>query len=275
MRALCLAMLVALFPWGGCSNAHIDLRFDVALGTQCPMAALGNPSAPMTCGELTLGCATHLQFRVREVAEMDRPGNILSARCLDLAQAGRPRDLCQLEKLDNPLSLIDAVPHGTRFIFQLAALRVTDPDGNCDGETPALRVFSGVSDPVLIDGEDHAVTVHLQSCGSCDNLPGFDGGGQAVDLGLFLTDLAMAPQDMNAAADAAISVDLAGADFSHPDMAEPLCPAGQSPSEYFDQGGAQCCETPRPPGCLMPGADCGSGGVRALLPPGGCCAVCD
>jgi hypothetical protein len=267
MRALALVMVFA-----GCENAHIDLRFDVALTNQCGAAAPGNPGAPMSCDQMTLDCATHLQLRVREVKD-DKPGNVLSQRCHDLSRAGNPRDLCALGSLDNPLSLIESVPHGTRFIFQLAALRLFDPaGGDCDDEVHRpIRVFSGFSDPVLVDGNDHALTVHLSNCDSCGNLPIQQ---PSSDLSLAAVDLGMAISDMSFPTDAFLPAD-GGPDFAspRPDLSERVCPIGQKESPYFPEG-ARCCDEPPPLGCKKPGDDCGDNTV-ALLPPGGCCAVCD
>jgi hypothetical protein len=48
--------------------------------------------------------------------------------------------------------LIDSVPSGTPFIFQLAALQLGDPAACCDDETlTPIRIFSGYSDPIVSD----------------------------------------------------------------------------------------------------------------------------
>jgi hypothetical protein len=284
----------------GCSaTAHIDLAFDVQLASQCQASvAPNNPPVPMSCNQLTLDCADHLLFRVRQDQD-DKPGDIISSRCIDLAAVGHPRDLCALGNLKDPVSLIDSVPYGTTYIFQLAALRLQDPNGGCDNELkPPLRVFSGYSDPVLVDGKSHTMMVHLQSCGSCSDLPfmnGQDGAAAsdmailgASDLGSPLPDQA-APTDMvtmqvgdaSPPSDGAAIVDAAPPDLTRlPDLSQPtdlvtpICPPGQMPSPYFSQGGAFCCPYPAPSTCKKPGDHCDTGGV-ALLPPGGCCAVCD
>jgi hypothetical protein len=266
----------------GCSEtAHIDLKFDLSLDGQCTNTAPGNPPVPMSCEQLTTDCADHLSFRVRK-AEGNRPGDIINSRCISMQAAGNPRNLCQLVGLHDPVSLIDSVPDGTRFIFQLAALKLLDPNGGCDSDSPApLRVFSGFSDPILVDGSDHQATLHLTTCGSCANLsPGAapDGGVSASDLGAFdlgtfpATDMGAAPYDFATSADAGAPPD--GFIGFTPDLGSPPPPDFSSLPDLSSPPDLTCPLQQGTPGCMAPGDRCPDG-TPALLPPGGCCAVCD
>jgi hypothetical protein len=193
----------------GCS-AHIDLKFQLlGVATDCAPAAVGNPSAPMTCDQLTLDCADHLLLRVRQAGTTD----IISSRCVPLRQE---RDLCALEHLSDPISLIDSVPEGTRFYFQLAALHFNPATANLPGTTgcdddsnPPIRVFTGTSNEVLIDGKDHTLDLMLTSCGSCGNLP----GQAASDLGAHpFPDMSQQASDLGFASDGAAIDDLSSGD---------------------------------------------------------------
>jgi len=262
----------------GCS-AHIDLKFQLLQGgTGCDDSVAGNPAAPMTCSQLTLDCADHLLLRVREYPSTD----IISSRCVPLREE---RDLCALEQLSEPISLIDSVPDGTRFYFQLAALHFNRASADlaattgCDDDNnPPIRVFTGTSNEILVDGKDHTLDLTLSSCGSCANLP----GNQTSDLGLQIHDLAQMgfsdlgapPSDMGSASDAAFIPDLSGLDFTTlPDLTPPQDLAQSQCHDYSSLGGGSCCPAPVTP-CVEPGSMCRGGGI-AQLPPGGCCATCD
>lgn len=275
MLSVGMRLWVLLFMCG-CS-AHIDLKFQLLQGaTDCAPAAAGNPPVPMTCDQLTLDCADHLLLRVRQADTSD----IISSRCVPLMAE---RDLCALEKLSEPISLIDSVPEGTRFKFQLAALHFNHATASlpattgCDDDTnPPIRVFTGTSNDILVDGKDHTLDLMLTSCGSCANLP----GSQASDLGFVLHDMGQpasdlgAPSDMAFASDGAIIQDLSGVDLvSLPDLTPPPDLAQSQCHDYSSIGGGSCCPAPVAP-CVEPGSLCNGGG-HAQLPPGGCCATCD
>jgi hypothetical protein len=256
----------------GCNTAHIDLRFELLQGQTDCQSIPGNPPAPATCEQLTLDCADHLLLRVRDVSD-----NIISSRCITLQDEP---DLCALEKLKDPISLIDSVPSGTTFYFQLAALHYNPATGtkpktqSCDDEiNPPVRVFTGNSQPVLVDGKSHTLDLMLTNCGSCANLP----GEGAPDLGAHpLSDLGQQANDMSFASDGGVSQDLAPpADGGTVqdlalivDLTQPQCV-----NDWSSIGGGSCCPATSS-SCLAPGSDCGHG-VGAQLPPGGCCAICD
>jgi hypothetical protein len=274
MRALATVLVLWL---AACQEvAHIDLRLRPSFDGQCEKSSVGNPSPPRSCDELTLDCATHLQTRVRKY-QNGAVTDIIGSSCVSIDAVGRPRTFCDLARRPEPLSLIDSVPLGTELVFQLRALSLVDANGGCDNEVDEpIRIFSGISDPILIDGKDHLAVLHLSTCGSCSDLPSSppDGGSQdasaSSDLGATF-DLA-SPSDA-AVADAGTPPDLAPPDLSPRDLSTAVCPPGQVESPYYPYG-ARCCPVLPPSACPVPGSRCPDG-TTALLPPGGCCAVCD
>src|SRR5262249_46522059 len=98
------------------------------------------------------------------------------------------------------------------------------------------------------------------------SIPGSDLGG--AEDGAQILDLTPPPPDLTPAPPPP--------DLTTPppaDLSQSICPPGED-TRYFSQGGAPCCLISPPRSCLAPGTSCPDHTV-ALLPPGGCCAVCD
>ncbi len=282
--------ILALVLLAGCTVApQLSLHLDQDLQSQCQAASSvdPNPAPPMTCEALTLDCADHVEFRLRSETMSGAPGDILRSVCLSTAEMGSPQNFCDLVKLPHPVSLLNDAPNGTNLILELRALILSDPQGGCDDENPSpTLVFSARSTPLAIDGQSHNVSVRLNYCSACPYRPMdagvvSDGAGPASDLAL-APDLsepvedAGAPSDMFSASDLGSGPSDLGSppDMSSPpaDMSPGTCPPGEQVSPYYPQG-ALCCPASSSDPCPAPGSRCPSGDT-ALLPVGGCCAVC-
>jgi hypothetical protein len=259
-------------------TAHIDLRLLPTFDGQCTSPSAGNPPPPQSCTALTLDCATHLQMRVRRY-QNGAATDIIGSSCVSIDAVGRPRNFCDLATLAQPVPLVESVPFGSEIVLQLRGLLLVDLNGGCDNEdVEPIRIFSGVSDPIAIDGKDHVTPLHLSSCGSCADLPGNVAPAADMVAANPPYDLSASLGDLGIIADGG-APDLAPPDLAPPDLlpppdlAMPVCPPGQLESPYFPYG-ARCCPVLPPSQCAAPGSLCPDG-TTALLPPGGCCAVCD
>jgi hypothetical protein len=224
------ALMVLLPLVAACRPApHIDL----SIKQQCTQVT-GEPSPPMTCSAMQLGCANFVEVRLYQSDDQGTLGSILQSNCMSTTALGNPTNLCALTGGHVPIALLDHLPDGKTVRFRLRALKA-DMTTQCNDDVPGdktpLLLFDGFSPPVPIDGNDHAAQITIGFCDSCFNVT------------------------------APIVVCPAG-------HCGPQCTPGTLPPG----AGGDCCLATQS-NCMKPGSVCPNG-ERALVGPGGCCAVC-
>jgi hypothetical protein len=183
---------------------------------------------------MQLGCINFIELRVYESTSEGRLGRILSSSCLPAARLGDPPDLCALQQSPTAVQLLAAAPTGKPIRLRLRTLVTPNPDSGCNDDLPG-----GETPIVVFDGFSAAVTL--------------DDASHVVPILLGWC---------GSCADLPKACGQGG----------PCGPDGPSCVHVGHVGAARCCPPPDA-SCLSPGATCPNGGA-ALLPPGGCCALC-
>jgi hypothetical protein len=231
-RRMSRAWIIAALALASCRQpAHIELGIQFACQAQ---GGAANIADAMT---MDISCANFVEFMVYEDAG-GKPGNLLGTDCLTTAQLGSPSTMIGLIEAGAPTRLLSNVPTNQSVIFRVRAIHAYDTSVGCNddlAQQQPLKIFDGLSPSFTIDGNDHQVSIQVDECGSCGNIPA-----------TVTTACPLAPN---------------------------IAPVTYDQTKY--PGGQSCCPISQSSsaGCLRPGSKCGDGSSAQLLP-GACCAYC-